>query len=78
MNICTATMESLTYAIKAKRLLAPIGISSDVVKVDSSRTGRGCEYGISFDCSQLDDIKRALANSGIHVKRYLRGGGELV
>ena len=78
MNVCTAAMESLTYAMKAKRALADAEIAADIVKPGSSAQKRGCEYGISFDCSALDEVKRILAGAGIRPRRYLKGGGELV
>ncbi|MBQ8387355.1 MAG: DUF3343 domain-containing protein [Clostridia bacterium] len=78
MSLCTAAADSLTYAMKAQRALADSGIGCDIVKLDPSHAKRGCEYGISFDCARADEVRRALAGAGIRVKRYLKGGGEMI
>ena len=77
MDDCTAALSSLTYAIKAERILAELGVSSRVVKLDASVSRRGCEYGISFDCRDLPHVKTALKSVGISARRYLKGGGEI-
>ena len=78
MKVCTAATESLTYAMKAKRVLSDAGIAADIVKPSTPQSKRGCEYGISFDCSALDDVKRILTGAGVRPRRYLKGGGELI
>lgn len=77
MDDCTAALSSLTYAIKAERILAELGVSARVVKLDASVSRRGCEYGISFDCRDLPYVKTALKSAGISARRYLKGGGEI-
>ena len=42
------TLGSMTYAIKAKRLLGSIGIPSRLIKVDSTESKEGCQYGIEI------------------------------
>ncbi len=75
---CTAAMTSLTYAMKAQRVLSAAGLNSDIVKLDSSRTRRGCAYGLQFDCDQNDRVRRALRDGGVRVRDYLTGGGDLL
>ena len=78
MEECTAALASLTYAMKAQRTLFDLGIDSRVIKLDPSRSRRGCEYGIAFDCQLQGEIKQHLRSAGISVRRYLKGGGEIV
>ena len=78
MEECTAALASLTYAIKAQRALSEMGIEAKTVKLDRNQSSRGCEYGISYDCSLHPRVKEALRLSGIGARRYMRGGGEIV
>lgn len=78
MNECTAALASLTYAMKAQSALSSINIHADIIKLSDERSKRGCEYGILYDCSLHTDVKKHLRASGISVRRFLRGGGEIV
>lgn len=78
MEECTAALASLTYAIKAQRSLSLLGIDVRVVKLDPSRAKRGCEYGIAYPCELHSEIKQSLRSSGIGVRRFMKGGGEIV
>ncbi len=73
---CTATLTSLTYAMKAQRSLTEKGLYSEIIKLDSASAKRGCAYGIKYPCEYEDKIKTVLRESGIGVRRYLRGGDE--
>ncbi len=75
---CTAAMASLTYAMKAQRIMSAAGLHSDIVKLDSSRTKRGCAYGLQFECDQTDRVRRILREGGVTVREYLMGGGDLL
>lgn len=75
---CTAALVSLTYAMKAQKALSAAGLHSDIVKLDSSRTRRGCAYGVQFRCEYSDNIRRVLQADGIGVRQYLEGGGETI
>ena len=77
MDDCTAALSSLTYALKAERILSELGISARVVKLDANVSRRGCEYGIAFDCRDLPQVKTALRSAKVSVRRYLKGGGEI-
>ena len=68
---CTAYIGSTTLAMKAQRALATQAITSSVVKVNSSKTRRGCAYGVSFDCSQQSNVKAILLRENIPVKEFL-------
>ena len=78
MEDCTAALSSLTYAIKAEHILKDFGIFSRVAKLEPGVARRGCEYGISFNCVDLPRVKQAFREAKIPVKRYLRGGGEII
>lgn len=69
---CTAVTGSMTLALKAQRALARETIRSSTVKVSRSIEGRGCVYGIEFDCPLLGNVKATLDRAGIEVKEFLR------
>lgn len=77
MKVCTASLNSLTYAIKAQKELAGAGIDARVVKLDASMSRRGCTYGVEFDCSVGRAVRSALGNARVPVKGYYSGGGEI-
>ncbi len=58
------TLESVTYATKAKKLLSQNGIKVRVVKLSSTKSG-GCTYGIEFDEADYLDIALYLKNAGL-------------
>ena len=70
MNTTTITVGSVTYAIKAKKALSGIGIKSKLIKVDSSKTARGCEYGIEFPSSVFLDVVAELKRNKINYSVY--------
>ncbi len=74
-TICTATIGSLTHAIKGQKLLESSGIAARIVKLDASRTRRGCSYGIEFDCREKSKTRRLFAENALPVSGYLGGGG---
>ena len=67
---CVAVIGSMTRAMRAQSLLATSAIRTEVVKVDSSRTGHGCAYGIAFSGYQEENVKRILQNVGIRVRSF--------
>jgi hypothetical protein len=75
MEKCTITLNSLTYAIKAQRKLQENYIYTDVVKLDSRNSRRGCSYGIEINCNDQDTIRDILNRSRISVKNFYQGGG---
>lgn len=68
---CVAYIGTNTLAMKAQSSLNSAAILSGVVKVNSSKTRRGCAYGVKFDCSQKANVKAILARDGITVKEFL-------
>ena len=57
---------SISYAIKAKRLLAKEGILANIVK-ETDHT-EGCSYGLSFAEKDAYRVFPALAGAGIRIR----------
>ena len=57
---------SISYAIKAKRLLAKEGILANIVK-ETSHT-EGCSYGLSFAEKDAYRVSAVLAGAGIRTR----------
>ncbi len=74
-KICTASIGSLTHAMKGQKLLAEVGIAANIVKLDAKKTRRGCAYGIEFSCSELKKVRTKLGASHLPVSEYFSGGG---
>ena len=70
MKQTTITVGSVTYAIKAKKVLSGIGIKSKLIKVDTSKRGLGCEYGIEFPSIYFLDAVAALKKEKINYTLY--------
>lgn len=70
----TITVDSVTYAIKAKKLLERRGIRCKLIKVNSSAVSNGCNYGISIASSLFYDAVLVLKNNGIVYSVYTGNG----
>ncbi len=69
---CRIDIGSLTLALKAQKALSSAAIPSTVVKNDSSsKSGRGCSYGLKLSCTQMTNAERVIAHEGIRVKRWI-------
>ena len=77
MKFTTITVGSVTYAIKAKKVLLGIGIKSKLIKVDSSKARLGCEYGIQFPSSYFLDAVAELKKEKINYSLYSEEKGDL-
>ena len=64
-KLCTFTFPSMTTAMKAQGLLALSGIQTNVIKVNSSRSGSGCAFGISYQCDLDSEVMRVLNENGM-------------
>lgn len=62
---CVITMKSATYAEKAKKAARFGGIGVQIVSIDPAVTKRGCAYGISLSCSDVQDMIRLLERKKI-------------
>ncbi len=66
------TVGSMTYAIKAKRILARAGIRIAIKKLDKTETKQGCAYGIEIPKDYLytavDRLKEARIPYSVYEK----------
>lgn len=69
--MCIASMKSMTYAIKAQRALSSNYINSEIIKLDSNMTKKGCSYGVRFDCINLQVAERALKSHGVKYSQII-------
>ncbi len=70
MKTTVITTGSVTYAIKAKKLLAREGIASKLIKADVSKTKSGCSYGVEFPSSEFYTAANILRSNGIRYGVY--------
>ncbi|MBO5907193.1 MAG: DUF3343 domain-containing protein [Clostridia bacterium] len=66
MNTITVTVGSVTYAIKARKILARMGIKSKLVKANNTETAPGCTHGIEISEEHLYTLISALKERGIN------------
>ena len=71
-TVCTAVTGSMTMALKAQKALSKQAIRANTVKVSRSENGKGCVYGVEFDCPLQGNVKAILAAAGIEAKEFLR------
>ena len=67
-----AVFPTITLAQKAARVLKNDGISCEVVKVDSSRTRRGCSWGVAFDDGKIYSVRMVLSNNSIAEREIIK------
>ena len=56
---------SVTYAIKARRVLSRNGIQSKLVKIDALESHNGCTHGLEIDSEDFYATVMGLRNAGI-------------
>lgn len=70
MDTTIITVGSVTYAIKVKKLLERAAITAKVVKVESSKSSKGCAYGIKIPSPLFYNAAALLRNKGIDYSIY--------
>lgn len=65
MQLCIISQSSITYAVKARDALADSALPSRIIKLDPSRTRRGCAYGLEIDCRMVNSAALILDRRGI-------------
>ena len=70
MNKVIITLDSLTYAIKARKILSKKGINSKLVKLDSSSMMSGCTNGIELNSRDFLSAASFLRASGINYSLF--------
>ena len=69
---CIAIIGSVTQAMHAQRVLNAASIRTELVKADSSVTGRGCAYALLYPCIMEDAVLRTLQQDSIRVRKGRR------
>ena len=70
MNNTTITVGSVTYAMKARRLLLHSGIKSRLTKLLSEKAYGGCTHGIIIPTARFFDAVVILKNASIPYSIY--------
>lgn len=68
-NACRVATESMTVAMKAKRILSASAIRAAVVKISSGSSRRGCTYGLEFSCALYGNVSAILSAAGIKIDK---------
>ena len=74
MNTAVLLVDSVTYAIKARKALLAIGIRSALKKLNTTDTGRGCRHALILEKRHLFDAMAELKKEGIAFEQW-RGDG---
>ena len=64
-GLCTATIGSVSAAMRAQKLLASAAIHSNIIKTDGSSARQGCVYSLAFPCGQMNNVRTVLESAGI-------------
>lgn len=70
MKTTTIIVGSVTYAIKARKLLARHDIVATLQKIDAQNSGAGCNYGIKINSGYFFDTVAILKQNGIEYTVY--------
>jgi hypothetical protein len=62
---CTVVLSSVTYAIKAQKILSGENIAAELTKSSAVKAVRGCGYGIKFNCENSDKVLKLLEEHGV-------------
>ena len=65
MNKTVLTVETVTYAMKARKLLLRCGIQSKLIKTDAEDSGIGCRHGLEIASKDYFEAVRILGENGI-------------
>ena len=65
MNKTVLTVETVTYAMKARKLLLRCGIQSKLIKTDSQVSGTGCRHGLEISSKDYFEAVKILGDGGI-------------
>ncbi len=70
MKTTVLTVESITYALKARKLLSRDGISAKLIKADADLAAQGCTYGIEIPAKDFYSAASILRSAEIYYKIY--------
>lgn len=71
--VCSATVGSLTQAMKAQGALSSAAIPSEIIKTEKNSSRRGCVYSLGFSCAQEGNVKTVLSAANIRVSSWNKG-----
>lgn len=67
---CIAEIGSMTQAMRAQGALAEMAIPSTIVKTNSSKSNKGCAYGLSVDCNQMENAENVFDRTKVRVRKW--------
>ncbi|MBQ7314586.1 MAG: DUF3343 domain-containing protein [Clostridia bacterium] len=70
MQTTVLSVGSVTYAMKAVRILRRIGIQAKTVKLDTNKTAKGCTHGIELATRDVFRAVKELQQQQIPYERY--------
>lgn len=70
MKKTTVTLDSVTYAIKLRKLLSRAKIKSRLIKVSDGAKMGGCAHGVEFDEEYFYDAVVIMKENGINYSLY--------
>ena len=70
MKKTTVTLDSVTYAIKLRKLLSRAKIKSRLIKVSDGAKLGGCAHGVEFDEEYFYDAVVIMKENGINYSLY--------
>jgi len=74
MADCIIAMKSMTFAEKGKRAASSAGIFSEIVSIDPSVTKRGCAYGLTIPCSEVNRLVSVFEKRHVQYGEILGNG----
>lgn len=63
--MCVVALKSMTYAIKAKKVFDRYLIYTEIIKLEPHMTKKGCNYGVKFECININAVEDALKNNSV-------------
>lgn len=69
--MCLVSLKSMTYAVKAKKVLTKYNVDSEIIKLDSNMAQKGCSYGLNFDCLNLYMVEKALKENNVKYSQII-------
>ena len=71
---CQIEIGSITQTMKVQRILAEAAIPTTVIKKETSgKANKGCSYGLSFSCAQINNVRTVLDRERIRVSEWKIG-----
>ena len=70
MKTNIVTVKTVTIGLKGKRALSARGIKANIVKIDSTKSESGCQYGLEFKENKFYDVIATLRENGIEYGVY--------